>query len=93
MTLSSYSSHIGRETMRRVKASPVGVMMAARMRMATMAWRRYWVIHSAFSSPKRANSQLMTGISKTIPNTKLIISSVSMYDCRVSILRTSPLTW
>ena len=60
-----------------VMMSAVGVMTAAMMSMATMAWRRYSLIHEAFSMPKRASSQAMTGISKTMPKTSDISNKVS----------------
>ena len=75
--LISYSSQIGSETMMSVMISAVGVMMAAMMRMATIAWRRYSLIHDAFNMPKRASSHEMTGISKTMPKTRLMSKSVS----------------
>ena len=69
---------MGRETTSSVMISAVGVMIAAMIRMATTAWRRYCDIHVCFNIPKRARSQAMTGISKTIPKTSDISSSVSM---------------
>ena len=75
-----------------VKASVVGVMMADTMRMATIACLRQVSIILALISPILPNSQLTTGSSNTIPITRLIISSVSIYDCRVSMLATSSLT-
>ena len=68
---------MGSETTSSVMMSAVGVMMAAMMRMATMAWRRYSAIHVCFNIPKRASSHAMTGISKTMPKTKDISSRVS----------------
>lgn len=90
--LLSYNSHIGSETMRSVKMSDVGVMTADMMRITTMAWRRKRLIHSARSIPKRARSQQTTGISKTMPKARLIISSVSVYELSVSMLSIAALT-
>ena len=60
-----------------VMMSAVGVMTAARTRMATMAWRRYCAIQVWRSMPNLASSQAMTGISKTMPKTRDINSRVS----------------
>ena len=90
--LASYSSHIGNATIRSVKASVVGVIIAAITRIATTACRRIERIICALTNPIRANIQLTTGSSKTIPITRFIISSVSIYDCRVSMFATSSLT-
>ena len=90
--LASYSSHIGNATIRSVKASVVGVIIAAITKMATMACLRHIRIIEALRSPILPRSQLTTGSSKMIPITRLIISSVSIYDCRVSMFATSSLT-
>ena len=84
---------MGSATTNSVKASAVGVMTAATIRMMTMAWRRYWLMWRSLMSPMRAITQQTTGSSNTTPITRLIISSVSIYDCRVSMLATSALTW
>ena len=76
--LASYSTHIGRLTIHSVKMSAVGVMIAAMMRMATMAWRRYFFIHCALMIPNLASNQLITGSSKIIPKTNDIMSRVSI---------------
>jgi len=67
-------------------------MIAATTRITTTACRRHWLIIRALTSPIFPRSQLTTGSSNTIPITKLIISSVSMYDWMVSIFATSGLT-
>ena len=90
--LTSYSTHIGSATIKSVKASVVGVMIADTIRMATMACLRHIRIIGALISPIFPKSQLTTGSSKTIPITRLIISSVSIYDCSVSMFATSGLT-
>ena len=90
--LASYSSHIGNATIRSVKASVVGVIIAAITKMATMACLRHIRITEALRSPILPKSQLTTGSSKTIPITSVIVSNVSTYDCRVSIFATSSLT-
>ena len=91
--LTSYSAHIGSATTKSVNASVVGVMMAATIRIATMACRRIERIICAFTKPIRPRIQLTTGNSNTMPITRLIVSSVSIYDCSVSMFATSGLTW
>ena len=90
--LISYNSHIGNATINSVKASVVGVIIAAMISIATIAWRRIERIILRLTSPIRPKSQLTTGSSNTIPITRLIIISVSIYDCSVSIFATSGLT-
>ena len=78
--------------MKSVKASVVGVMMAATTSIATMACLRHIRIIEALRSPILPRSQQTTGSSKMMPITRHIISSVSIYDCKVSIFATSSLT-
>ena len=90
--LISYSSNTGSATTNNVNASVVGVMIAEIISTATTACRRYRLITSAVSSPTLPKSPHTTGSSATKPIIRLIISSVSTYDCSVSILVTSSLT-
>ena len=57
---------MGSETMKRVKMSEVGVMIAATTSIITMACFRYFFMNSAFRKPNFANIHATTGISNTI---------------------------
>ena len=91
--LTSYSNHIGNATTKSVKASVVGVIIAEITSITTTACLRQVFIIWALTKPIRPKSQLTTGSSKTMPITRLIISSVSIYDCNVNMFATSSLTW
>ena len=90
--LASYSSHMGKETSDRVNTSEVGVMMAATMRIMTIAWRRYLRMKAALMKPNLAKSHESMGISKTTPIASDMVSSVEMYDCSVIMFSTILLT-
>lgn len=79
-------------TSNKVNISDVGVMIAAITSMTTIACRRKRLIKAEERIPSLPRSQHKTGNSNRIPISKVIIVSVSIYDCNVIILSTSLLT-
>ena len=71
---------MGSDTNISVKASDVGVMNAATIRIKTIAWRRYLCIKSRLSNPNLPSSHDNTGNSNTTPSISESITKVSMYD-------------
>ena len=91
--LISYSSQMGSDTTKSVMTSVVGVMMAATMSIATMAWRRYCRMVERRSTPMTPSNQHTMGSSKTVPIISDMQMNVSIYDCSVRRLFISVLTW
>lgn len=73
--------------------SPVGVITAARMSMATIMCRRYRRMSCRVSSPNRPSSQLSIGIWNIMPMTSVRVARVFMYDSRVMVFVTDGSTW
>ncbi len=59
----------------RLKGSPVGVMMAARMTLMTMACRRYLARNCGVTSPTIARKAMITGTSNTTPKPSIMAST------------------
>ena len=62
----------------RVKASEVGVMIAATSKMTIMAWRRKRDMIADEISPNLAKRNETTGISNTTPSINDIVANVSI---------------
>lgn len=91
--LISYRRQIGNVTSIKVITSVVGVIMAATIRIITIACRRYSFMKSAVRMPILPSNIHNIGNSNTIPSISVSIVNVSIYELSVMIFDTSSLTW
>ncbi len=73
--------------------SVVGVMIAAIIKITTIACRRYSFMKFAFKMPNLPSNIHKSGSSNTIPSISVNIVKVSMYEVNVMMLVISSLTW